>query len=218
MATVAEQQEDRPDVEQPPDVEPAAPELEPEQDDDGEQDEGGEDEPQRVQSTETVLAERHKQINAAAKTHESRLRNILGADFDAYQPCPLCLADAFIIPHPPGSMIPEQWEAVQIAAGQHAEQEYKQADYTEECPDCNGLGEVLTGAKTQHGRLIPCRTCEGKGWKAHMDEPTGPVLVPQLQTYTPPSAPQVPNGGVKDEWGRDLGAPNYGVHPSVRGW
>ena len=196
---------------------PENPDAEPDEDEDEELEPEPEPSEPSEPSSETVLAERHKALASETRRHETRLRTIYGNDFESLAVCPLCLADGWIVPAPPGAMPPEQWEAVQLAAGQAPDANYREADYAETCPTCDGWGQVLSGSKTDTQRLIPCRPCEGKGWKAKLGEqqpaPTFALPVP------PP-----PNGAVsidwtrpKDNWGRPEGHPHFGMEPSLVG-
>lgn len=195
-------------------LEPENPDAEPDDEPD-EPDESPEEpaEPS-VPSSQTVLAARDKALEAETRRHENALRKAYGDDFDTLAPCPLCLTDGWVIPAPPGAMPAEQWEAIQQAAGQLSEENFKQAEYAETCDTCDGYGQVLSGSKTEAGRLIVCRTCEGKGWKAKLE------AAPSLPTFTlpPPNTTASPTtynvNGTPDQWGRPAGHPHYGIEPA----
>ena len=209
-------------VEQPtpePEPEPENPDAEPEEEPLGEPAEPEpEPEPEPHEpSSQTVLDQRARNLEGETRRHEKALRKIYGDDFETLAVCPLCLSDGYIIPAPPGAMPPEQWEAVQLAAGQLAEENYREADFAETCPTCDGWGKVLSGSKDPTHRTIPCRPCEGKGWKAKLGEPA------PLPTFTLP-APPPPNGAAsidwtrpRDQWGRPEGHPHFGMEPSLVG-
>lgn len=188
---------------------------EPLEDDDALEDDAEDAGPPPPPSSLTVTEERNKQMNAAAKTHETRLRTILGDDFAEYLPCPLCGGDAFMVATPPGVMPPEQWEAVQVASGQLKQANLKHAEYAEMCDTCDGWGQVLTGSKAEGQVAVPCRTCEGKGWKAKLE------TAPPVPTFTFPVPPANPNplglnlNGQKDQWGRPAGHPHFGIEPAL---
>jgi hypothetical protein len=198
-----------------PEPEPENPDAEPDEDDDEDEDEAEPAGPPPPPSSVTVLEKRDKLMNSAAKSHETRLHNILGDDFDAYMPCPLCLADAFLLPKPAGAMPPEQWEAVQAAAGQLQVRQLKRADYTETCDTCDGEGKLDSGSHDPTFMEIPCRACEGKGWKMKLAE------VPAVPAFTFPAAPAAPAPlnldftGPKDNWGRPAGHPHFGIEPAL---
>src|SRR6266705_913236 len=100
---MAEQEQVVPETPE-PEPEPENPDAEPDEEPLGEPPEpepGPEPEPYEP-SSQTIVADHDKAINAAAKTHETRLRTILGDAFDQYNLCPLCLGDAFLIPTPAG--------------------------------------------------------------------------------------------------------------------
>jgi DnaJ-class molecular chaperone len=62
----------------------------------------------------------------------------------------------------------------------------QQAADTETCPECDGWGDVLTGAKVERGRIKPCSRCTGTGYIVHTNAPTvplanGPASQPTLE-------------------------------------
>jgi len=196
---------------------PENPDAEPDEDEDEELEPEPEPSEPSEPSSETVLAERHKALASETRRHETRLRTIYGNDFESLAVCPLCLADGWIVPAPPGAMPPEQWEAVQLASGQVAERVLLKAKHTIRCEDCDGWGMVDTDARNEHTNEIQCPACEGKGWKAKLGEQHPP---PTFALPVPPP----PNGAVsidwtrpKDNWGRPEGHPHFGMEPSLVG-
>ncbi len=173
---------------------------------------------QTVVSTQTLLAERDKKLTQETKRHENALTKIYGDDWSDLAPCPLCLTDGYVIPAPPGAMPPEQWEAIEMAAGQESDTVFLPAEFSERCDKCDGRGEVLTGAQTEHGRLTACRKCNGSGW---VDKVLPLAAVPQ---WTPQQPPMPPPENLSLDWtrprdgfGRPEGHPRFGIDPAVNG-
>lgn len=186
-------------------------ELEP----DGEQE--AEPEPEVEVEDEASILRRIKDINEKVdredERHAKRYREIMGDDFDqTYKECPLCQLAGWAFPYE-GQMLEDQRAAVAIVLGEGAPQEYKEAPFSQTCDMCDGLGNVLSGAKTDHGRLVVCRKCNGSGWI----EKIGPIPTPALAAVPPPSAlPPVQVGdptAVYDQWGRDTSHKHFGMDP-----
>ena len=85
----------------------------------------------------------------------------------------------------------------------------------EQCPDCEGWGDVLTGAKVERGKTIPCIKCGGKGYIAK----TYLVAAPAPPTVPYPGAEHevvnAPPGGNPDGWGRPAGHRHWGIDPAI---
>lgn len=135
------------------------------------------------------MAKAVKQLDAENERHAKRVADIMGADAAQLYPCPTC------------SLGPVGF----VFALPDAEPEYKQAPDAELCADCNGLGDVLTGAVVERGRFKECPSCLGKGWRnklapvpevPHLPQPApiDPNLVAQLRAagyavIDPPAMP-----------------------------
>lgn len=168
-------------------------------------------------SSETILAKRNKALDAETKRHETALRKAYGDDFETLSPCPLCLTDGWVIPAPPGAFPPEQWEAVQLAAGMMEGNSYNQAPWTEICPTCDGEGDLLTGAKIERGRLTPCRDCNAMGWR-EKQVPLAPVATWPITTTGSGDVVFTPIPGLApDDWKRPAGHPRFGQDPATNG-
>jgi hypothetical protein len=194
-------EEPEPDITEEDAAEPAdEPELEPD----------AEPEP-HVESSQTTLAKRDKALTTETKRHETALRKAYGDDFETLAPCPLCLTDGWVIPAPPGAFPPEQWDAVKIAAGQDAGENFKLAYYAEPCPTCDGWGKVATGSHVTDLGTPICRDCNGQGWR-EKQAPLAPVA-----SWQPPVAPPIVNRlpgedtGEYDKWGRPAGHERFGI-------
>lgn len=217
-------------------AEQGEPEPEPEPDEDGDEDS---DEPEpEPEPTGRALSERdieriNKRLESAATANEKRLRDILGADFDVYLPCPLCAIPGFA--YQPGTLEyePLHRAAIMAALGDSPEVEYQPDPKTQACPACDGLGDVRTGSKREAAALKGCDSCGGTGWVPKLDETQryttagGVVYNPQFGGSlldVPPTtldhgAPYpgygvaflpVP-GGSPDGFNRPAGHPHYGM-------
>ena len=210
------------------------PELEPDEDEDEDEDE---EEPEPAPASR-ALSEKdieriNRRIDAAAVANEKRLRDILRDDFDVYAPCPLCAIPGFA--YKPGTLEyePLHRAAIMAALGDAPEIEYKTDPKTQPCPDCDGLGDVLTGSKREAAKLKQCDSCGGHGWKPKLDEghqyttAGGVVYNPQFGgsvLNAPPTTLDHGNpypgygiafvpiqGGSPDGFGRPAGHPHYGL-------
>lgn len=182
---------------------------------DGEQEqEEAQLEPQESEeSMQARLKKISSQMDGEDRRHEKRYAEILGDDFGMYAPCPLCQLAGFAFTYPPGTMPDEQRAAVAVVLGESGASEYKAAPWSEKCETCDGRGEVLSGAQTQHGMLITCRTCESAGW-VEKREPAQPLAAVPPLGASQPAQPVYPvsNDG-PDRWDRPPGHPHYGIEP-----
>lgn len=157
-----------------------------------------EPEPDAGPQTDADMEAIGRKLDGEAKRHANRVREITGQSFGDLVPCPLCVTPGYVLVQPPPEVDPEQRAAVMIALGEQAAPEYRHASYAVMCEECNGIGQVLTGARNAHNALLPCSVCEGKGWKAPQSVPapawTPPVAVASTNggEWTPPGAPPKP--------------------------
>lgn len=174
-----------------------------------------EPEPESEASIQAKLKRISDQVDREDNRHEKRYAEILGDDFGMYAPCPLCQLAGYAFTYPPGTMPDEQRAAVALVLGETAGTEYQQAPWAETCLTCAGNGVVLSGAATEHGRLIPCRDCNGSGWREKLAPPPTPIF----QAVAQPPAPQPfvgPDPSLPgDKWGRQQGHPHYGIDPNL---
>ena len=129
--------------------------------------------------------------------HVRAVARIMGDDFALVHPC-VCEGFGFTFEAP------------------SAAPEYAHAPDTETCQACNGLGEVLTGARNPHNERRACQTCSGQGYVM--------VATPlaQVASIGAPAEPYpgygvafvpVP-GGIEDGWHRPAGHPQWGLDPA----
>ena len=82
------------------------------------------------------------------------------------------------------------------------------------CEECDGWGEVFTGAKAPNKVVGPCGKCNGNGWTIVARDSSatlGTDPIAQLQTVQ--NGP--PGGGLGlDSWGRPEGHRHWGVPPA----
>lgn len=212
-------------------------EGEPEPDDDEPDDEP--DEPEQEPSDVAALEALNKKLQAEAKRHENALAKLRVDDWEQHVLCPLCIGEGFLLPIPPGQQPDEIWEAIRALSGRMDTGGLKLSRYAVLCEDCDGLGMVATGARTEQGASIVCELCKAKGWYDPSDPqtfyrrmtPTQPAVaglsvVPQQPMnqpidgvqYQPPGG-WVPGNGVggNDDFGRWAGHPRYGIDPQFTG-
>ena len=95
--------------------------------------------------------------------HENRVREIVGADFDAMAPCPLCshFATGYIgLVELPDSAIP----VLRAMLGMPDLSNLEDAADARKCPSCNGKGLVKTGSDVPGYESKQCASCVGTGW------------------------------------------------------
>lgn len=157
-----------------PTSEPSPSEPDPEPDEDADEDVDGQpvepgDEQMRQQqnAAKAQTAAEVERINKAlareAQRHAGRVVEIMGADSDILEQCPLCLPliPGFRYPTPP---VAEQLAAVKEAIGEPATPNYRPDQYSKVCDVCDGLGGVLTGSKVANQATLPCIKCGAQGW------------------------------------------------------
>jgi len=194
-----------------PDEEPVEPIEEPEE----------EPEPEAASepSAEFNFNEQTKKLAASEKAHRTRVATIMGEDLNEVELCPLCatFTAGFVLPYAALTAEQSLKDAVRRLNGDAPQAELQAAKDAEQCPDCQGWGDVLTGAKVERGKTIPCVKCNGKGYvtKAYIRE---------VPAYTVPPYPGAdekivgaPPGGVSDGYGRPAGHPHWGVDPATIG-
>ncbi len=162
--------------------------------------------------TEKEIEGRMKRLEKEATRHANAVASILEEDAQEFQPCPLCLpfAPGFRLPVPPSE---QEWATITAAVFGGESMDYGKATDASACPDCNALGQVLTGSKVASHRLRNCSRCSGAGYlvvpgpagnqaAVAPSDPTAPVV--QL-------APEPPSD--TDPWGRVRTDPLFGVMP-----
>jgi len=167
--------------------EAAAAEAEPEPGEPGEPTEPSEPEPSEPEpeTAAKIQAAEDAQLRAFTRhmdAHKRKLRQIMGDDFEAFEPCGFCEGIGYRV----------------IGAPQaHPE--------SERCEACGGHGFLLTGSENPAYASIACDHCQGQGYRMKLPElPPVPVGQPTtiyidpatgLQVAAPYTAtPPPPNG------------------------
>lgn len=168
-----------------------------------------EPEPVSEAQAEAIL----KSLEREAVRHHREVVKRAGPMYADLTPCPACTG----MPGTPGFIVtqlpPDQEEArrqiVAQALGASAEPVYQADPERETCPTCQGLGKLTTGSRVPNQDALPCRVCNGQGWKQKLT-PVQPVV--------PVPAPGTNVAGVtEDAWGRPLGHPHYAMAPASVG-
>jgi len=191
-----------------------APEPEPDDDEEGDEQEPtvpseGQPEPLTEARAEAIL----KALEREASRHAREVEKRAGPMFSDLTPCPCCTG----MPGTPGFIVAElPYEQAEVrrmivaqALGATAGPEYPADPDREMCTTCDGLGLLRTGSKVAAQEALPCRACNGQGWKQKLT----PVQVPPMAMTVPQ-----PSGNVTDDrWGRPLGHPHYNQDPALVG-
>lgn len=132
----------------------------------------------------------NKTLAKEAQRHAARVVEIMGADSEILEQCPLCLPliPGFRYPTPP---VAEQLAMVKEAIGEPATPNYRPDQYSKVCDICDGLGGVLTGSKVANQATLPCFKCDAKGWLPIGPERQGATAAP-INGGVPPVSYQLP--------------------------
>lgn len=131
--------------------------------------------------------------------------------------CPLCEGHGMIFPELPEPENTARRVAISMALGGDGEPEYETAADREECPDCKGWGEVLTGSKRRENRTGQCFRCNGTGFVTRQAEVSPLFTPPPVPVAAQPFGAGPPNGGPRDAWDRPMGHPHFGQPPATVG-
>jgi hypothetical protein len=171
-------------------------------------------EPPASQMTEQEAEREFKRLESAAQTYLKKAMPITEKLGMPVQACPLCTFPGLAIPRSANEVTSDVESAVLAMIGKGAAPEYKTAPDYERCPQCDGWGDVLTGAQKEISRTAPCNLCGGKGFRnvvvpVHVAQPNG---TPPYPGATLPFTP-LP-GGIPDQWGRPAGHVHWGIDPA----
>lgn len=186
----------------------------PESDDDPEPAPAEPAEPPSDVSMETAL----KAMESEAKRHEKAVAKIMGDGWEDVYPCPCCqLGPGFVFPFVTTSPDDQERKATVERYFGADDPPLRDAPYAETCATCAGYGQLKMGALNAHNSVLPCRDCDGRGWKEKL---TSVAALPPLAAAPFPGADvtYMPvEGGQVDAWGRPAGHPHWGTHPSLIG-
>jgi pyruvate/2-oxoglutarate dehydrogenase complex dihydrolipoamide acyltransferase (E2) component len=169
------------------------------------------------QMTEQEAEREFKRLEKAAQTYLDKALPIAEKLGMPVKQCPLCTFPGLAIPRAEHEVTSDVEAAVLALIGKSAPPELKTAPDYERCPQCDGWGEVLTGAQKEISRAAPCNRCGGKGYMN--------VIAPNV-TQAPNGTPPYPGAdlaftplpqGVKDAWGRPAGHVHWGIDPASVG-
>lgn len=209
---LANEEADRVEAELGPDEE-----LEPEGEPEPEEEPEAEAAPEVEPSSPAAVEQSFKELAASEKSHRTRVARIMGQDFGDVELCPLCatFTAGFVLPYAALTADESLKTAVRRLNGDAPQAELQAAKNAQRCPDCDGWGDVLTGAQIERGRIIPCLKCNGTGHVAKLYVPEQPVAPaePYPGAADPPVNP--PPGGNPDGYGRPAGHRHWGVDPAT---
>jgi hypothetical protein len=124
-----------------------------------------------------------KSIEKSYTTYTNAVSRNLEEAAQDYLPCPLC-ADTpagFIHPSAVGTFPPEVTEAVDAILGRRTGPTLKQAQDTEQCITCGGIGKLATKSLVPEWSEKVCGGCGGAGFTGPgnpMFSPATPAVVP----------------------------------------
>jgi hypothetical protein len=177
-------------------------EMAAEQPDDDEQPEQGEpepepdDEPSDEQERLAELAaradsekarkKRDEQLDGEKERHAKRVGQIMGEAAVDLIPCPVCMdgIDGWVFVPEVQQLPPEAISRIRQVIGLPDYSSFRPARDAQECPDCEGLGEVITGSHVPGYETKDCGRCAKRGWV--------PVAAPPTTNgHVDPAAPEV---------------------------
>lgn len=138
----------------PPEPEPADPEAA-----------AADDVAARVAS-EREWEKRSQKLDGENVRHAKRVADILEDGAGDLIPCPVCMDGiaGWIYPPEVSQLSPEAIARVRTVIGLPDYTTYRPAAFAHECPDCGGLGEVITGSHVPGKEVTTCETCKKSGW------------------------------------------------------
>lgn len=158
-----------------------------------------------------------KKLEAEAERHAKRVAEIMGDDFSLLVPSPVDWTPGYIFNVPEMHPSPDQVAELHALLGGSSPIDLKAATDAEACPDCNAIGDVLTGSRKPGQETKPCPACGGTGWKPKI------ALAPQTATVYDYSqntaAAGIPPNQIQvaDRFGRPFGHPHYNLDPAQVG-
>ena len=176
-------------------------------------------EPDPEPSSQFSMEEATKKLAASEKAHRTRVATIMGEDLNEVELCPLCatFTAGFVLPYAALTAEVSLKDAVRRLNGDAPQAELQQAKDKMACPDCDGWGDVLTGAKVERGKTDQCIKCNGKGFVTKLYVPDQPAGNAEPYPGSGEKIVNPPPGGVSDGYGRPAGHPHWGVDPATIG-
>lgn len=160
------------------DGEPAEP-LEPDDDEEPEASAGDDTDAARVLS-EKEISKRYDKLQRENERHASRLGEIMGDDANDLIPCPVCMDGiaGWIYPPDVAPLSDEAVGRIRQVIGLPDLTTFRPAKFAERCPDCDGLGQVLTGSQVPGSETTTCERCGRNGWIRNVAPPVGVGVPP----------------------------------------
>jgi hypothetical protein len=216
-------------------AEPAAPAPGPEReadDVDGPPDEEAADlqpesEPAPAPPADPALSEKEiekkiGQLERAAVAYRKKVADLLGEEIGLYFETPLTDGQVFgFVLNPQLAPIPE--EVVNLTKsliGEPVPPPLLPDTHSQECPDCQGWGIVLTGSKVHGKNTAACKGCGGRGSVGDRYNVDPSQFVPGAQVPAETNGHEADALLPEDPWGTPIGHPDYGKMPNFRepGW
>lgn len=145
----------------------------------------------RQVADERALAKRDAKLDGEKARHAKRVGEIMEEGANDLIPCPVCMdgIDGWIYPPEVQQLPPDAIARIRQVIGLPDYTTFRQATDAMTCPDCDGLGETVTGSHVPGYEVKMCGRCGKKGWvgagqvapqNGHTGEPepvvTGPTV------------------------------------------
>lgn len=156
---------------------------------------------EREPASDMAMERIGRDLDREADRHTRAVAKIMGEQMGDLVPCPLCITPGFVTVEPPRDFDPMQRQAVLMSMGDGAAPTLNQHPKLYLCETCDGWGDLTTGSRKETTRTEGCPDCGGKGYRDRdmdqaMSDARGPVAVPDLPAYPPPSAVGSPPGSL----------------------
>lgn len=148
------------------DGERGADDDEPQPDEDAQPDADADEAQARAIQNERDLLKRDSRLSAEHERHAKRLGEIMGDDAGDLIPCPVCMdgIDGYVFLPEVQQLSDEAISRIRQVIGLPDYSTFRQAPDAHACPDCDGLGEVVTGSHVPGYETKTCGLCMKKGW------------------------------------------------------
>ena len=157
-------------------------------------------------------------LERASKTYLNKVADILGDDLSDFVPSPLSTPFLFGFVFNPSMVELDESvvNATKALIGDPVPPPLVQAKDAQQCPDCEGWGQQLTGSKVHPYNVERCNTCKGRGWVGERAN-IAPAEVAQLHSVIADrSGEPAEPAPDEDAWGTPRNHPDYGKSPQYR--
>lgn len=171
-------------------------------------------EPEAQPLSEKELDKLLRALGKEAERHAAAVSRIMGEDALALVKCEACDENIPGFHWPADSFAPDAPERTlyELLSG-GADAQMRHPDYLRTCDECNGFGSVLTGARTDLTRTIPCPRCKTAGYLDAREQTTREALTAAVADALPDAAPEPAPQIERDFCGRPPDHPRYGKLP-----